>query len=537
MALHPNKFRGQDRLQPGARGEKFKVNLPGYRNDEDRINRTNTQLNLNDHDVPNIKYQLDDRLPALFRYGYAVGFNQIVIPKGRIVAVDKYMDLIDFDMQHAHNTLTLANGGVPVELRKQGQLYKTAVDNKLVSEDASQLANIGLEWTPLVGQDKAYELDCYRPFKVAEGGTFKTAEAMLKAAGYEVDTETGRVVNATGEEVAVLCGNTPIGIMERNEYTRDDDAYNGMMPGAVRTDAMVELPWFAAKDKAENNPWGSVYGVLLPGMLVKSDENGRFVPSPLSFPEHVATMSLSEYEIERQQVIGEVFAVDKSLLPEGAAKWVQWALEDRLNFEEFNPEIWAQNNRRGEDIVNNTPYRSTGRYPGYGVEKNYHNYDLHMAGGFRSDLYDRRLQLEHRLDQGIPGLTDGFNAVKTRINNELLGTINSANADGSTTTTFKKDQKLMFRTLEVNVFDLTVSAGDYDVNTELKAAKVGDKIGEKLVIEYIDAQKGLVQVKALVDFTDVIEVKASYIKRGLAGVPTFLDWDGCIGTAKILLTK
>ncbi|MDY6151921.1 MAG: hypothetical protein SPI06_00785, partial [Terrisporobacter sp.] len=124
MALYPNKFVGQDILQPGARGEKFKADIPGYRGNEDRINRTNMRLNHNEHDTPNIKYMFDDRLPVLFRYGWSYGFNQMVIPKGRIVAVDPYMDLVDFDMQKKHNTLTLANGGVPVRPRTTSDLYK-----------------------------------------------------------------------------------------------------------------------------------------------------------------------------------------------------------------------------------------------------------------------------------------------------------------------------------------------------------------------------------------------------------------------------
>ena len=46
-------------------------------------------MNVCDHDVPNCKWEPDDRLPALFRYGFAYGFNQIVIPKGRVVALDR----------------------------------------------------------------------------------------------------------------------------------------------------------------------------------------------------------------------------------------------------------------------------------------------------------------------------------------------------------------------------------------------------------------------------------------------------------------
>ena len=32
-------------------------------------------------------------------------------------------------------------------------------------------------------------------------------------------------------------------------------------------------------------------------------------------------------------------------------------------------------------------------------------------------------------------------------------------------------------------------------------------------------------------------VKVMYLKAGEAGVPTNLDWDGCVGVARILLQK
>jgi hypothetical protein len=34
-----------------------------------------------------------------------------------------------------------------------------------------------------------------------------------------------------------------------------------------------------------------------------------------------------------------------------------------------------------------------------------------------------------------------------------------------------------------------------------------------------------------------VEVKLGFKKQGLAGVPTFLDWDGVVGSVKVLLTK
>lgn len=75
MALYPNEFNGQETLQPGARGQVFQRDFPGYDRD-DRVNRTQIRLNISAHDVPNVKYEFDYRLPVLFRYGWAVGFNR-----------------------------------------------------------------------------------------------------------------------------------------------------------------------------------------------------------------------------------------------------------------------------------------------------------------------------------------------------------------------------------------------------------------------------------------------------------------------------
>ena len=117
MAIHPNTFMSKQSLQPGGRGEIFQQDMPGYRGQGDRINRTNMKLAVSEHDVPNIKYELDRRLPVLFRYGWAHGYNQIVMPKGRLIAVDKSLNILDFDTKKAYNALTLANGGADVKLR------------------------------------------------------------------------------------------------------------------------------------------------------------------------------------------------------------------------------------------------------------------------------------------------------------------------------------------------------------------------------------------------------------------------------------
>ena len=546
MALLPGNYSTQESLQPGARGEMFDGSgFPGYRDEtEGRINRTANRMNVSAHDTPNVKFEFDYRLPVLFRYGWAVGFNQIVIPKGRIVAADPHMDLVDFESRKQFNTLTLANGGVPVRLRKATDVYPTftgaLTDIVKPSSQGQPMQNVGKEWTPLV--DDTYEKDAYRPFA---GGT-KTSAEMLSEAGYTVNAETGRIQKDGVDANDVRPGNLPLGMLERNEYTRDDDAFNGIMPGPILTDAIVEYPWFAYKDKAEENPWGSAYGALFIGAQVKSDENGRITISPLSFPEKVKEMSIFEYEMERQQVVGQVYGVNHEIVPEGAPKWAMWALEDRLNYEGFNPALYAKNNRRGEDAVSSTAYFSTGKYPGYPYDKNYLNHDLHMlASTGRGDNYDPRMNFEYRYsDMGIPGLTDGYNAVKKEISDQKVGMIHHAGD--------KEYVEMFFRTIDLGQFievgslQIKVGAGS-SYAPLVKDAKIAcNGTAGIFNVKYVSELQGIfvleVVDKATADTAleaagGSVEVFVKYERRGESGVPTFMDWDGICGSVKILFQK
>lgn len=546
MAIHPSKYNTQDTLQPGARGNVFIETLPGYREGEDRIDRTNTHLNASSHDVPNIKWSMDDRLPVLFRYGFAYGYNQIICPKGRVMALDPHKSMIEFDSDYnqdtkrQYNVLTIANGGVPVRLREATDKYVTVSDTKgIVTTDLSGKApvHIGKEWAPLTGLDKAYTEKFYRPFNV--DGAFKSAAKMLEEADLQLDF-SGNVVNESGVKQDVRPGNIPIGVLERNEYTRDDDAYNGMMPGPILTDAMIELPWFLYKDKAETNFWGSAYGNMFPGALVKSDENGRVTVSPLSDPDVVATMSIAEYEAERRQVIGEVYNATQTLVPEGAARWAVWSLEDRLNFDEFNPETWKQTNRKREDSINNSPYNITGEYPGYPFDKAFNNSNLHMMGArLRDGNYNIRMEQEYQYSNlGIPGLTDGYNAVVRDIPEERIGEIHK-----------RGDVKMpyidqIFNVSEVNVEkgSLQIKVGDNNYVTVTNEGQTLDAEGAFTVV-YLNELQGLIKIHMDGEKADTalaagpVTVYAKYKKRGLSGVPTFMDWDGVVGSVKILLTK
>lgn len=573
MALYPRNFTNKEVMSPGYDGSRFQANLPGFRDhSDDRINRTNTELNISEHDVPNIKYAFDFRLPVLFRYGFGVGFNQVVIPKGRVVAADPRMDLVDFESQKKFSTLTLANGGATVRLRKATDKFKTAADGKsLVSPVASNKAvpevSVGREWTPLKGLVDTYEEKCFRPTKEKKDAIQQLADYTDETV--ELQERTGLVrVQATGvlpKVGEIRLGNVPIGIIERNEYTRDDDAFNGIMPGPVRTDAMVELPWFAYKDKAEQNPWGSAYGQLYPGCLVRSDENGRIVPSVLNFNDLMADMTVQEYELERQQVLGTVYAVNTELVPEGAAKWATWALEDRMNSEHFNPTVYRKTNRRGEDAVANSPYKSTGAYPGYPYDKNYLNHDLHMLSSDRIDLYDPRMNPEYRYsDLGIPGLTDGANVFTKVVADQVIGKL-GASADLSTAQDGSSMQEygdVILRLPDINIKEgtilleigetpIAIPANNADWAASDKLATVGKVVGTNFVIKYLNATQGIITIGAKDQENATLKAIAAAVKankkplsvrvvyqvKGKAGVPTFMDWDGAVGSVKILLQK
>lgn len=557
MALFPGTFETKFKLQPGARGEQFTADLPGYRDGATRINRTNNSFNVTPHDTLSQKYLFDKRLRPLFKYGFAVGYNNMVVTKGRIVAADPYMDMTDWRSKKQFNTVTLANGGAAVRIRKDTDVYPGK--DTLISADkvSGKVNEVGLEWAPVEGVDTVWADGVYRACKTS-------GAAQLKKAGMAIDPKTGKVLAGvtTNEKGEVTNGgtvtddvrpaNVPLGVLAKNEYTKfNDDDFDGMQVGPILTDKIIELPYFAFKDKAEQNPWGSIYGTLKVGDLVKADENGRFVVSPLSSEEVLDSMTSAEIERERQQVVGQVIAFNHDMVPEGGYELAQWALEDRLRYEGFSPEVYTQTNRPGEDAVNASAYQSTGRYPGYPYDQAYTEHDLHMlGGGNREGNYDKFMPAEYQLDNGIPALTDGYNAVIKEYQNTHAAVIygRGTSTDPYVQSIIKVCQNGNFEdgTLEIQlakadgteVVPYTAVAAADDVMKTPKA------LGDAFKVTYYDAVQGLIRIEVadeakadalLKDASVVVNLK--FKKRGQAGVPTMLDWDGCVGSAKILLQR
>lgn len=549
MAKFPDNFETKFKPMPGAHGELFKVNYPGYRAGDERINRTNNRLNVTPHEALSQKYILDTRLKPLFRYGFAVGYNYMVVTKGRIVAPDPYRNAVDWTSDKMFNTLTLANGGVPVKLRTDTDTYPSAGGAVSTNAQGMKALLTGLEWAPVAGIDKAYADGYYNALAESPSTQMTTANLTV-----DTDAQSKTSGNLKLNGVATpdyRPANKPIGMIERNEYTRfENDSMDGMQPGPIITDAIVELPYFAFKDKAESNPWGSVYGTIMAGDLVKSDENGRIVASPLNADALVEKMTAAQIERERQQVIGRVIAINHDMVPEGGYKWATWALADRLKYEGFAPDLWPQTNRPGEDIVASSVYQSTGRYPGYPYDHAFTEHDLHMLGdGARQDHFDKFLNAEWEYDNlGIPCLTDGFNAVEREFVNENACTLRKRVDDGeyfNMNIRVNPHGNINPTATEVQLVKVnkTTKAETELIAYTTIAEHKTTKLGDAFAVTYFDAIQGMLTLSVInateadtafgTDFE--IKVNIKYKKRGEAGIPTYMDWDGCVGSVKVLL--
>ena len=67
---------------------------------------------------------------------------------------------------------------------------------------------------------------------------------------------------------------------------------------------------------------------------------------------------------------------------------------------------------------------------------------------------------------------------------------------------------------------------------------------EEIKVKYMEELQGFLVLEVAdptafhaETITTPLNVYVKFNKRGLAGVPTFMDWDGCMGVASILLQK
>lgn len=391
--------------------------------------RTNTKLQAGTHDSPGEKFLVDPRLPRLFRYHFG-GDGWVVIPKGRVVAPatddgDGFQNgtIMDFDGNVRRPVLTLANGGVDV---------------------------------------------------------------------------AGEINRQTGEDYT-RAANKPIGVAYANLYEEFVDGFNGMQP-TIENEIYIELPYIPNKADAEEIQWGAFYDTdisrpVKAGDFVMSDENGYVIKADFDLVreqiEAAADLNgvkaaLKEESRLREQVIGQVWAVETNLPPQGWLKWVGWSAE------QTSEDMW-----RTASGATHADIGAQDGFPGYPYERSYRNVDK------RDGKY---------YPQGIPGLTNGAN-IEVPFTDQVIGQV------------------------------MPGQSGRHDfflLNTPAVEGSVEIFVGgQKVTPSYIDVTSGRVVFDAPENTTGAPQdVTATYKAVGqIPGVPTGWDFKGSIGAVRILLQK
>ena len=270
------------------------------------------------------------------------------------------------------------------------------------------------------------------------------------------------------------------------------------MQPTVENEIYIELPYIPNKADAEEIEWGSFYDVdpvngVKAGDFVMSDENGRIIKADFEKQRAILTSGTASAEEKfaavaeiarlQEQVIGQVWAVETNLPPQGWLKWVGWT--DTQMLEDGNPSGFT-----AADIG-----ASEDGFPGYPYEKTYRNWDV------KTNRY---------YPQGIPGLTNG-----SRIEmdfEDVIGTVQPGTGGR---------------------FDLRIE------RTPIVEGSVTLEVGGVAVTpENIHYETGLVTFTYNNTGTAPVDVVAKYKATGqVPGVPTGWDWKGSVGAIRILLQK
>ena len=196
------------------------------------------------------------------------------------------------------------------------------------------------------------------------------------------------------------------------------------------------------------------------------------------------------------------------------------------------------------------------------MEKGFLSHDLHMLASTRDGMYDPRFDEANRLDRGIPGLTDGYNVIVKAYDSkagqgdvELAGEaakkvgvfhVIADEAYINDPDRFRYLVRLQEKAMEKVRIDLYDEVAGQSVAHIVLDGPIGKQDtpamfegSELFEIGYADLHKGLVEINQVAADAEVkdLAIRVSYVKRGQAGVPTNLDWDGVVGTAIILMNK
>lgn len=441
----------------------------------DDIKRTQTKLVVSEGPVPSEKWLVDPRLKRLFKYQFGGG-GWVVIPKGRIVALSAdggpYNDgrFRGYINRFLWNAITIANGGADVtEYDKDGNQYVRKANVPIgvaLYNIFEQTEDDTADVLPTVIRANTYIEVPYLASKTdADVVPFGCAYGQLKAGDYVCSDANGKFVKWT-------------------EYKVKTQTFNDVVADANGfATVYVDQPIKSADSvqiEAKLNDGTVVDTAQVDSVRLASGQigiSGLGADATVDITVTYTSAIPQGYE----QIVGQVYAVDTNLPPEGWLRWAEWTLEERKKDADFNATGF-----RPQDLTDKGyPYD-----PGY------------------VDVLSKMVGPEGR---GIPGLTDGSN-IEVQYTDVKIGEIQPGIPAGTVHN---------FRIPHVPLVEGTVKV------------YIG---GEEVAPEYIDYKTGLVIVKNPLEYSAKAAVTASYRATGqIAGVPTNWDFKGSIGAVRIML--
>lgn len=333
---------------------------------------------------------------------------------------------------------------------------------------------------------------------------------ILEAVGTEFDKERGHAYTSVRQ--AEEDSATVLGVNHHNVYEQRRDRMEGNQPTII-TRNFIEVPFFEADDAevaaatAEAMRFGAGYGQkdkIKPGAYVVTGKAGNF-----------KLYEKGTHDIS--QIVGQVWAVNKELAPEGFLKY--YTQLENTELEEYLKQISAP------------PAGGKGDYP-YGAP--YSNKSWKPK--FEKDKFGLGTQ-----DTGIPFLTDGFFSSLKRLSITLdqtenveaavaneVGKVATKNFESSAT---PQESAMLFVKLKHKInpraIDNVKVTYTKDGSKTMSTKDVHIDLVNNTVVLYFD-EKGTYE-----DVTIDIECQVN----PTAGVPTEWDYQGSVGALRILLQK
>lgn len=432
------------------------------------IKRTQTKLVVSEGAIPAEKWLVDPRLKRLFKYQFG-GTGSVVIPKGRIVALATNGGPNDdgvfagYSSRKKFNALTIANGGQDVDdIDKDGKAY-TRKANVAIGVAPNNIFEQSLEDTadvlPTIIRSNTYiELPYFTNKADAEVVHFGSAYGILKAGDFVCSDANGRFVKF---EV----------------YPTISETLNADADASGKAVVHVGLPIKPQTEVAVVNAANEV--VTVDEVIFAAGEIHLSGLTASQVTQIVVTYA-SAVPADPTHIVGQVYAVDTNLPPEGWLQWAEWGLSDQKLMANYDATGFPS-----DMTANGYPYD-----PGY---------------------VDALSKMMGPQGQGIPGLTNGSN-IEVVITDETIGTIQAGVAVGTVHN---------FRLRHLPAVDGSL------------VLKID---GTVVTPEYVDYTAGLVVVKNPQAYTSAVAVTASYKATGqIPGLPTNRDYKGSVGAVRIML--